>query len=183
MLQNHLTTGHFADRAPASTTIPATMCACYKPNGKNASSGRLDGGVLHPRKVALTALLFCLLMVLVGCAQTGSSEGACAGPYIRAEPARAAPAGMFRLHGRNFSIGDCERGTVKPIQNIPIDFRQGKRTWRLTTVINAPGYFNVEVRVPAEAKPGRADVIAITRVGKPRQPFQILRGDTDATSR
>lgn len=135
----------------------------------------------YPKR-ALTTLLLCLLVVVAGCAQTGSSGGICSGPYIRANPAQAAPAGTFRLQGRIFSTSLSCEDSGKPLHNIPIGFRQDGETWRLATVDAAADYtFDVKVRVPADAKPGAAVVTATSSVGEKKQRFRVLGGSTGKT--
>lgn len=126
-------------------------------------------------RAVLTTLLLSLIVIVAGCAQTGNFID-CAPPTIQAKPERAASAETFRLRGGPFGSGDCG-DPGKPLRNIPIDFRQGGKTWHLATVDAGSDYtFDVKVRVPADAKPGAAVVTATSSVGEKKQRFRILEG-------
>ncbi len=111
-------------------------------------------------------------------AGSASPAAGAAGGYpsssLRIEPARAAPGATFRLRGEGFPSG-CD--TVRPARDIRIDFRQGERTWKLTTVdADRRHTFDARLRVPAGARPGRATVRAATRCGEPaEEKLLVLR--------
>lgn len=100
---------------------------------------------------------------------------ACPAPYLEAKPARAAPGASFRLRGGNFSSG-CDKIKIKGARGIRLAFRQGGRTWKLATVdADRSLTFEIGLRVPAGAGPGRATVRATTRSGEPvEERFLVL---------
>ena len=114
-----------------------------------------------------------------GSAAAAGSESAaagavgCPGPYLRVEPARAAPGTAFRLRGN--LTARCER--IRPAEGIRIDFRQGGKAWRLTSVdADRDLSFEARLRVPAGARPGRATVRATIRPGESAEKrFVVLR--------
>lgn len=108
--------------------------------------------------------------------EAGEDEVApgCASLSLRAEPARAAPGAAFRLRGRGFSSG-CDG--VGPARGIGVHFLQAGKSWRLATLdADRDLTFDARLRVPADARPGRATVRATTRSGeREEEPFVVLR--------
>ncbi len=111
-----------------------------------------------------------------GAPEAGEDEAApgCASPSLRAEPARAASGTAFRLRGRGFSSG-CDG--VTPARGIGVHFLQAGKTWRLATLdADRDLTFDTRLRVPADARPGRATVRATTRSGEREEVlFVVLR--------
>ena len=127
------------------------------------------------------AFVMVLLMVLFtlaagrGSVGLGSQEeAACAAvrSTIKAEPARATPSGTFELRGSgfygdyicndtNFSGRPGETSGPLPDNAIRIEFLQGEKTWSLATVGSDKNLaFETKLKVPVDAKPGRAVVRA-----------------------
>jgi hypothetical protein len=98
---------------------------------------------------------------------------ACPSPSIQAVPARAAAGSKFRLRGQNFSSG-CDRTT--PARGIEIFFRQDGKTIRLATLDAGRDLaFDTRLRVPQNARPGRATLLTNTRSGEPeKERFVVL---------
>jgi hypothetical protein len=109
---------------------------------------------------------------------TGAGKGggatACPSPSIEATPARAARGAGFRLRGRDFSSG-CD--VLTPARRIKIFLRQGGKTWRLATLdADHALTLDTNLRVPQNAGPGRATVLANVRSGEPVETrFVVLR--------
>ncbi len=107
-----------------------------------------------------------VLLALAGCALVGGySEGSCAAPMIEVEPHRAAPGEAVRVHGEAFGRGCDDIGPVlepsEPLQDVRLSFSQDSRKWTLATIdADRRLSFDVRVRVPGDAEPGRADVRA-----------------------
>jgi hypothetical protein len=97
-------------------------------------------------------------------AGVASQATACPSPSIETVPARAAAGAEFRLRGHDFSSG-CDR--VTPAQGVTILFRQDGKTWKLTALdADRDLAFDTRLRVPKNAGPGRAIVLATTRSGE-----------------
>lgn len=113
-------------------------------------------------------------------AESGGGESAQAGATgyrsssLKAEPTRAAPGVEFRLRGSGFSSG-CDE--VRPARDIRIVFRQDGKTWTLATVdADRRLAFDVRLRVPDGAEPGRAALRATPRFcGLVEERFLVLR--------
>ena len=105
----------------------------------------------------------------------------CARGFGGPEPSRGAPGEAFRVHGEGFAT-DCydtgQPGKPPPQRNVPIDFRQGERTWRLATVdADREGTLDAELEVPVDAEAGGATVVVRTDDGLPVEaPFRVLGG-------
>ena len=106
----------------------------------------------------------------------GGPEAAtgCSSPSIKAVPARAASGAKFRLRGHDFSSG-CDG--VAPAHDVGIFFRQDGETWRLATLdANRDLAFDAGLRVPENAAPGRATLLANTRSDeRVKTRFIVLR--------
>ena len=100
-------------------------------------------------------------------------SAACPSPSVEAVPIRAAAGAKFRLRGQNFSSG-CDRTT--PARDIEIFFRQDGRTLRLATLDAGRDLaFDARLRVPRNARPGRATLLTNTRSGEPvSERFVVL---------
>lgn len=114
-----------------------------------------------------------------GSATAEAGATGCPGPFLEAEPARAAPGTKFRLRGNNFSSGCGEnvRRRIRPAQGIHVTFRQDGQTWTLATVdADRNLTFDARLRIPAGAEPGRATVRAAPRAGdRAEERFVVLR--------
>jgi hypothetical protein len=104
----------------------------------------------------------------------GEAATACPSPSIEAVPARAAAGAKFRLRGHDFSSG-CDGFT--PARDVGIFFRQDGKTWRLVTLdADHALTLDTNLRVPQNAEPGRATVLANVRSGEPVETrFVVLR--------
>ena len=104
---------------------------------------------------------------------------------LEAEPARAAPGEPFRLRGEIFARGGCDDvgpglRRSRPDRGVTVSFGQGPRTWKLATVDAGRDLsFDVRVRVPAGAEPGKAVVEARGSSFAPEKRFVVLGGRTD----
>jgi hypothetical protein len=97
-------------------------------------------------------------------ASRGEAAAPCSPASIEAVPTRAAAGAKFRLLGHDFSSG-CGGG--QPSRDVTILFLQDGRTWRLTTLeADRNTDFEVGLRVPAGAEPGRARVQAVLHSGE-----------------
>ncbi len=107
-----------------------------------------------------------------GEAARGGATG-CPAPYLGVEPARVAPGATLRLLGKNFTA-DCDR--IRPAQDVRIYFSQDGKTWRLATVdADRRLAFEVRLRIPEGAEPGRATVRATTPSGeRTEERFEVL---------
>lgn len=139
-------------------------------------------------KAALISILFAA--ALSGCATASSSPpAACVGPEptLQAKPSQVAPSESLLLRGEDFSIlGECDdTGTpgdediggaqFEPQRDIPIEFRQGSKTWDLGTVdADQNSNFNMKIKVPANAVPGEAIVAATGEYETVRESIAIL---------
>lgn len=97
-----------------------------------------------------------------GVPAAGKPEAAtgCSSPSIKAVPARAAAGAKFRLRGHDFSSG-CDGAT--PARDVGIFFRQDGETRKLATLdANRDLAFDAGLRVPENAGPGRATLLANT---------------------
>jgi len=88
----------------------------------------------------------------------------CPSPSMEAIPARAAAGATFRLRGQSFSSG-CNK--TRPARDVEIHFRQDGKIRKLATLeANRNLAFNARLRVPENARPGRAILSANTRSGE-----------------
>jgi hypothetical protein len=127
--------------------------------------------------------LLCLLLctVAVGCA-SGRGEAACAVTFfVEAKPTQVAPGETFRLRGGPFFVGCDDHEQVQPDppdRDIRISFHQGGRTWELDTVAASGEEENytlkAELKVPSEAEPGPAVVIAASDDGRGRDRIWVV---------
>ena len=112
-------------------------------------------------------------------AASGVAAAGCGRAFRGPEPSRGAPGEAFRVHGEGFTT-DCydtgQPGLPPPQRDLPIDFRQGERTWRLATVdADRQGTVDAELEVPDGAEPGSATVVVRTDDGQPLEsPFRVL---------
>ena len=119
--------------------------------------------------------------------EPGASAAAagCALGFRGPEPSRGSPGEAFRVHGEGFTT-DCydtgQPGLPPPQRDVPIDFRQGERTWRLATVdADREGALDAELEVPEDAGAGSATVVVRTHNGHPVEaPFRVLDGAPEA---
>jgi hypothetical protein len=104
----------------------------------------------------------------------GEAATACPSPSIEVAPARAAAGARFRLLGHNFASG-CD--TITPSRNVEIFFRQGGNIWKLATLdADRTLAFDTRLRVPKNAAPGPATLLANTRSGERVETrFLVLR--------
>ena len=104
----------------------------------------------------------------------GEAVTACPSPSIEAVPARAAAGAAFRLRGNNFSSG-CD--STAPARDVEIFFRQAGKTRKLATLdADRDLAFDTNLRVPEDAGPGRATVLARASSGEPVETrFVVLR--------
>jgi hypothetical protein len=107
-------------------------------------------------------------------ANEGKAATACPTPSIEAEPARTAAGAKFRLRGHDFSSGCAE---VTPARGVTIFFRQAGETRKLMTLdADRALTFDTTLRVPKNAEPGRATVLANTPSGERAEArFVVLR--------
>jgi hypothetical protein len=135
-----------------------------------------------------------MLAVQAGCGavpRAGSGGAACAGPTLFAEPARAAPGEDFVVRGLAFGTYQCndvgvngevpESDPPVPARNVRLVFRQGEREWDLGSA-NAGSELSFEerVRVPDEASPGPARVVAANGpLGPAGVAFPVLGAEAD----
>ena len=101
-----------------------------------------------------------------GAPEAGGREAAkgCPSPSVEVVPARVAVGAKFRLRGRGFASG-CDGMT--PAREVEISFRQDGRTWKLATLDAESNLaFDAGLRVPENAAPGRATLLAITGSGE-----------------
>jgi hypothetical protein len=115
-------------------------------------------------------------------ASAASVEGACASPapILEARPARGAPGDEFGIRGRYFVAGfsacdDTGSGSpaaqTVPARDVRVEFLQGGRTWELGSVPADKGSrIASKLKVPADARPGRATVRATYGQGPPESP-------------
>lgn len=110
---------------------------------------------------------FFLCLALTGCGLLGGSSAACGQSPPSVEPSRAAPGESFRLHGGGFREGCDDTGLPfpkePPRRDIRVELRQEGRSWTLASGLAAGGHpdyvLDTELKVPADAKPGRAVII------------------------
>lgn len=106
-------------------------------------------------------------------ATSESSDSACAYPAstLRARPARGAPGDGFRLNGRYFD-GDLRDCDDDPARDVRIEFLQDGKTWALGRFVSDENSrLAAQLRVPADARPGRATVRATYGQGPPGDPY------------
>ncbi len=154
---------------------PLPRCGSSAPYDGESKARRACGGArgfAKPSSVAaLPCLLLCLALFLSGCGALGGSGASCGQSPPSVEPARAAPGETFRLYGGGFREGCNDTGFAglpflkEPArQDIRVEMRQGGKSWALASGLAAsdpPDYaLDVDLEVPADAKPGRA-MIAI----------------------
>ena len=134
---------------------------------------------------AALLLLVALCAVAAGCA-IGGGEAQCGQSPPSVTPSRVAPGETFRLHGGGFAEGCNDTGPPfleEPARrDIRVEMRQGGRLWTLASGLAASGppdyALDVELKVPANAKPGGA-VVAIPNpnsAGPLEVPFRVLGG-------
>lgn len=137
------------------------------------------------RAIPWSALACALLALATGCeglVVSSGSEPACAhsGYVLRTGPDREVPGKPFSLHGGGFVEDVCyDTGQGRPEppdRNIKIEFRQAGKTWDLATVDARPKTydFDVKLRVPPDARPGRAVVSAAGELGTPERKLLVL---------
>ena len=108
-----------------------------------------------------------------GSAGSGASAAACATPepILEARPARGAAGDEFGIRGRYFdgNSRDCDND---PARDVRIEFLQDGRTWALGRLVSDENSrLAAQLRVPADAKPGRATVRATYGQGPPDDPY------------
>ena len=122
-----------------------------------------------------------LSTVLVGCSG-GRGEAVCGiNFFLKAEPTQMAPDETFRLRGGPFFVGCHDQGQAQPEppdRDIRISFQQGGRTWELATVAASgeeDNYtFEAELKVPSDAEPGPAVVIASGDNGTAKDRIRVV---------
>ncbi len=122
-------------------------------------------------------------MAMESGASAASAEAACASPEptLEAKPAWGAPGGEFSIRGRYFVAGfsacdDTGSGSpaaqTVPARDVRVEFLQGGRTWELGSVAADKGSrIASKLKVPADARPGRATVRATYGQGPPEDPY------------
>ncbi len=135
--------------------------------------------------MALSCLLLCSAL-LSGCALSGGSSASCGQNLPNVEPSQAAPGETFRLYGGGLREGCNDTGPPfleEPArQDIRVEMRQGGRSWTLASGLAASGppdyALDVDLKVPVDAKPGRAVVvIPDPNSAEPMEvPFSVLAG-------
>lgn len=142
--------------------------------------------MVKTRPAALSYLLLCLLTLFTGCGLLGGTSAAeCGQQAPSVEPSRADPEETFRVYGGGFREGCNDTGPPffeEPARrDIRVEMRQGGRSWTLASGLAAsdpPDYaLDVKLKVPTDAKPGRA-VVAIPDPdsAEPMEaPFTVLR--------
>lgn len=106
-------------------------------------------------------------------AMSESSDSACAYPAstLRARPARGTPGDGFRLNGRYFD-GDLRDCDDDPARDVRIEFLQDGKAWALGRFVSDENSrLAAQLRVPADAGPGRAVVRATYGQGPPEDPY------------
>lgn len=119
------------------------------------------------------AAIACLLWIGLLLPLAGPAEASCAAPDISATPSSAPAGSTILVTGKHFASGcndaiACQVGQPcptpppsPPSRNIDITFVQDGRTWHLARVNADDRYrFAAEVRVPDDADPGRARIVA-----------------------
>jgi hypothetical protein len=101
-----------------------------------------------------------------------SAEAACGWPKpsLEARPTRGAPGEGLGIRGRYFEadVRDCD---LDPARHVRVDFLQDGRTWELGTVEASKGSrIFASLKVPADARPGRATVRATYEQRTPEDP-------------
>lgn len=90
-------------------------------------------------------------------------------PILETEPSRGAPGAEFGVRGENFDADsrDCDND---PVRNVRLQFLQDGRAWDLSSVDASPrgSRLAAELKVPNEARPGRATVRATYDQQAPR---------------
>jgi hypothetical protein len=109
-------------------------------------------------------------VLLAGCAAASHPEASCTRPNLEAKPQRLAPGQSFRLRGEGFFVGCNDMGRQRrmpPDRDIRLGFRQGERTWELSTADADRLYtFSANLEVPDDARPGHAIAIASGASGR-----------------
>ena len=106
-----------------------------------------------------------------GRATAGAMTDACMPPepILETQPSRGAPGAGFGVRGENFDADsrDCNND---PARNVRLQFLQDGRAWDLGSVDAFPrgSRLAVELKVPNEARPGRATVRATYDQRAPR---------------
>ena len=106
-----------------------------------------------------------------GRAPAGTMTDACMPPepILETEPSRGAPGAGFGVRGENFDADsrDCNND---PARNVRLQFLQDGRAWDLGSVDASPrgSRLAAELKVPNEARPGRATVRATYDQRAPR---------------
>lgn len=143
---------------------------------------------LHHRLAKLPSVAYLILgLLLSGCAMSGSSSDAACGQNLpNVKPSQAAPSETFRLRGGGFVEGCNDTGPPfgndSARKDIRVEMRQGERSWTLASGLTADGppdyTLNTKLKVPADAKPGRAVVVIPdpSNAEPPKLPFRVLGG-------
>jgi hypothetical protein len=126
---------------------------------------------------------------------TASAACAARAATLEVEPKRAVPGDSFEVRGENFSeIVECDdTGTpgdediggvqAEPVEDIPVELKQGSREWELTTVDADQDFsFDTELKLPAGVSPGQATVTAEGVYGPASVPISIVANDKADTS-
>ena len=151
---------------------------------RGASDTRLSEETQPVKSTPLAASLPLLLLcaALSGCVPGGSSAG-CARISPDVEPSRTRPGETFVLRGAGFD-GGCDDSNLPftedpPQRGVRVEMRQGEKTWPLATVDAGPRpdyAIEEELRVPEDARPGKAAVVTRDDYGPMRMPFRMLGG-------
>ncbi len=92
-------------------------------------------------------------------------------------PTRAEPGQTLRINGGDFAADCVDNPSAEegPDRDVSVEFRQGSRTWRLSTVAADPDN-SIELRldVPSDAKPGEARVIAAGNMGVAKDRLLVV---------
>lgn len=90
-------------------------------------------------------------------------------PILETQPSRGAPGAEFGVRGENFDADsrDCDND---PARNVRLQFLQDGRAWDLGSVDASPrgSRLAAKLKVPNEARPGRATVRATYDQRAPR---------------
>lgn len=131
------------------------------------------------RRRTVCALAVCA--VLAGCAPVGSGAGefgaaSCAAPYVETSPRQAQPGEAVTVVGEYYLSGCYDTGEgrrAEPLTELPVSFEQdGRRTGFGRVDAGAEGMLETQIRVPAGAVAGLAEV----RVGN-AEPALLMVGD------
>ena len=92
-------------------------------------------------------------------------------PILKAKPSRGAPGDGFGIRGEHFD-GDLRDCDGDPARDVRVEFLQDGRTWELGRLVSGKdSRLAAKLKVPTDARPGRATVRATYGRGSSEDPY------------